>query len=166
MKHSVLRAAAASATGLAVISWPLIAHSQDERGASPPPPRDVYMVQEKRPNAGLIASGALMFGIPYASSIVVAAASDRPSDQKLYFPVVGPWMNLADRGTCTEPRCDNETGNKVLLVANGIFQGVGALEIVAGFLFPSTHTVARTVGVHVTPTAGLSSVGVMAYGTF
>lgn len=179
MKHSVLRAAAASATGVALISWSFIAHGQDEHGASSSPsaapapapvvvapPRDFYVIEEKTPNIGLITGGAVMFGVPYAASVVVAAASDRPSDHNLYIPLAGPWMDLAKRGSCVGTRCESETGNKVLLVADGIFQGVGALEIVAGFLFPSTRTVARTAGVHVTPTAGFSSAGVAVYGAF
>src|SRR5262249_20704658 len=130
------------------------------------PPRGYYVVEEKTPNLGLISSGAVMFGVPYAASVIVAAASDRSSDQHLYIPLAGPWMNLANRGTCVGSRCENETGNKVLLVANGIFQGVGALEIVAGFLFPETRMVVRTGGVHVAPTVGLSSAGIAAYGAF
>jgi hypothetical protein len=53
-------------------------------------------------------------------------------------------------------------------VADGVFQGAGMAQIVAGFLFPEKRTVTRSAerGVHVSPTAGLGSVGITAYGAF
>jgi hypothetical protein len=181
MKGCIRHAATVTAATLVLTAWTSHAladetsHAQDPSTTNvgpvaPPvvisPPRDVITIQEKTPNAGLITSGVMLFGIPYAASVIVAASSDRQGDKNLYIPVVGPWMDLADRGQCFGPRCDNETSNQVLLVANGILQGVGVLQIVGGFVFPSTRTVTRTAGVHVTPTGGRSSVGLAAYGSF
>jgi len=39
------------------------------------------------------------------------------------------------------PGCDRENTYKVLLVADGVLQGLGALEILGGLLFPETKTV-------------------------
>ena len=175
MKSTISHAATLAAAALVLTAWTSQARA-DEHGSAPEgsttyvtpvaPPRDVITYQEKRPNAGLITGGAIMFGIPYASSVIVAASSNREGDKNLYIPLAGPWMDLANRGRCIGFSCDNETSNKVLLVVDGILQGVGALQVVSGFIFPSTRTVTRTVGVHVTPTGGRSSVGLAAYGSF
>lgn len=96
------------------------------------------------PNRGLLRSGLFMLGVPYVTSVIVAAQSDHPGDNNLYIPVAGPWMDLAGRGSCGNvggPSCDGETVNKVLLVVDGIFQGLGALDIVGAFVFPETRTV-------------------------
>jgi len=42
------------------------------------------------PNRELLHSGIFALGVPYASSIVVAATSDRAEDKHLYIPVAGP----------------------------------------------------------------------------
>jgi hypothetical protein len=175
MKSSISHAATVVAAALVLTAWTSQARA-DEQGSTNAgsttyvtpvaPTRDVITTQQRVPNAGLITSGAIMFGVPYASSVIVAASSDRQGDKNLYIPLAGPWMDLADRGRCRGFSCDNETSNQVLLVFNGILQGVGALQIVSGFVFPSTKTVTRTVGVHVTPTGGRSSMGLAAYGSF
>jgi hypothetical protein len=175
MKSSISRAASVAVAALVLTAWTSQARA-DELTSAPgssttyvtpvAPTRDVITFQEKVPNAGLITGGAIMFGIPYATSVIVAASSDRAGDKHLFIPLAGPWMDLADRGRCRGFSCDNETSNQVLLVVDGILQGVGALQIVSGFIFPSTKTVTRTVGVHVTPTGGRSSVGLAAYGSF
>jgi hypothetical protein len=96
------------------------------------------------PNRELLHSGIFALGVPYVASVVVAASSDRPEDKHLYIPVAGPWMDLANRSGCGnagQPSCDKETAYKVLLIGNGILQGVGTLEIFGSFLFPETRTV-------------------------
>ncbi|MFT3772137.1 MAG: hypothetical protein QM820_42570 [Minicystis sp.] len=131
------------------------------------PGRDIITFQETTPNGALIGSGALMLGLSYGGSIVVAAASDRQDDQHLYIPVVGPWMDIANREPCRGYDCGaNETANKIMLVTDGVFQGVGMLQIVGGFLFPETRTITRAVGVHVTPTVGKNMLGLTASGSF
>jgi hypothetical protein len=124
------------------------------------------------PNSTMLGSGLFTFGVPYIASVVVAANSDHAGDNHLYIPVVGPWLDFANRGDCGaigQQSCDNETVNKVLLVVDGVFQGVGALEIVGAFLSPET----RTVSVATNPrfklgpsSVGRSGYGVAAVGTF
>jgi hypothetical protein len=159
-------------TVLAVALGAAAARADDgRRWRGPPvviagPPRDVITYEQKSPNSALIGSGALMLGISYGSSVVVAAASGRAGDENLYIPVAGPWMDLTSRGAC-EPYClGNETANKVMLVTDGVFQGVGMLQILGGFLFPETRTVTRAAGVHVMPMGGKGTVGIAAYGAF
>jgi hypothetical protein len=101
-------------------------------------------VTESGPNRALLSSGVFALGVPYVASVIVATQSDHPGDNNLYIPVVGPWMDLADRGGCDnfgQPSCKTETGYKVLLVADGILQGIGALDIVGAFMFPETRSV-------------------------
>jgi len=101
------------------------------------------------PNRALLHTGIFVFGVPYVASVIVAASSDHQGDHNLYLPVVGPWMDLAGRGSCGnlgEMTCGNEAANKVLLVVDGVFQGLGALDIVGAFVFPETRTISTPVG--------------------
>ena len=124
------------------------------------------------PNRELLHSGLFALGVPYVASVIVAASGDRSEDKNLYIPVAGPWMDLADRSGCGhagEASCDKETVYKVLLIGNGILQGVGALEIVGSFLFPETRTVTTRAErrVLVTPYyAGTGNYGLSAFALF
>jgi hypothetical protein len=130
------------------------------------PTRDVVMIQETVPNSRLITSGVVMFGIPYGISIISGATSARSADSRLYIPVVGPWMDLAARNDEIGLRGHRDTGNRVLLVADGIFQGLGVLQIIGGFVFPTTRVVTTSATVQVAPTVGSSLVGIGAVGRF
>ncbi|MFI5302306.1 MAG: hypothetical protein ACHREM_29795, partial [Polyangiales bacterium] len=46
------------------------------------------------PNPYLLATGFILWGVPYASSVVVAAQSSNPADQHLYISIAGPWIDL------------------------------------------------------------------------
>ena len=130
-------------------------------------PRDTITYQESMPNGALIASGLTMFGVSYIPSMIVAASSNQPGDTSLFVPVVGPWMDLAQRDNgCFYGRCEHDTGNKVMLVMNGVFQGLGALQIAGGFLFPTTRTVTQVASVHVLPSVSATQVGLTAVGAF
>ena len=72
-------------------------------------------------------------------------------------PVLGPWLALSQWGNCpvSNPSCDTNTTDKVMLVADGIFQAAGVISMVDGLLDPSRHAgMVHTAdkGVHVTPT--------------
>jgi hypothetical protein len=128
-------------------------------------PRAHETIVSSGPNSAMLGSGLFTFGVPYIASVVVAANSDHPGDKNLYLPVVGPWLDFANRGDCgglAQRSCDNETVNKVLLAVDGIFQGVGALEIVGAFLSPETRTV--TVATEPRFKLGPSSIGRTGYG--
>ncbi len=125
---------------LALMGCARVASAQD--AAAPKP----YVVSDQTattgPNRPLLHSGIWILGLSYVPAVVVAATSSRYGDKNLYIPVVGPWLDLATRGSCpTNVACNNETVNKVLLVVDGIFQGFGALDIVSAFVFPETRTV-------------------------
>jgi len=117
-------------------------------------------------NAPLFATGALVFAGSYGAAAIVAATSDHPGADRLYVPVAGPWLALNDWGDCpiSEPRCDENTTDKVLLVADGVFQAAGVVGMVAGVLSPTHHTVyqrtAAAKNYKITPTRhGFAVVG-------
>ena len=137
--------------------------------AAAPVGSDVHGEETTTPNRGLIITGALMFGVPYLTSAVVAAESGHDGDSHLAVPIVGPWIDLGTRGGCPPGNvsCDTETTNKVLLVADGILQGVGVLEILGGFLYPEKHVKERARPVakeKPTITVAPSHVGYFGYG--
>jgi hypothetical protein len=129
--------------------------------------RDVITYEESMPNGALIGAGLTMFGASYIPSMIVAMSSDLPTDKTLFVPVVGPWINLAQRDNdCPYGRCQRDAGNKVMLVMDGVFQGLGALQIAGGFLFPTTRTVTQVAGVRVLPSVSATQVGLTAVGSF
>lgn len=111
-------------------------------------------------NAPMFATGAVVFAGSYGASAIVASQSDHVGADRLYVPVVGPWLALNDWGDCPveQPRCDQNTTDKVLLVADGVFQAAGLVTMVSSLLSPTHHTVygARvakdTTKTRVTPT--------------
>lgn len=95
--------------------------------------------KNSRPNRPLLITGLVFLGGAYAASAIVAGTSDRPEDEKLFYPVVGPWMDLNDRD-CDRNPCSNKTLNQVLLVGDGIVQGLGALSLVLSVIVPEKTT--------------------------
>jgi hypothetical protein len=92
-------------------------------------------------NRPLMITGALVLVGSYIPSAIVAFTSDRPSDQKnLYYPIVGPWMDLADRDCSNRPCPSGDALGKVLLIGAGVGQGLGALGIVTSFFLPNKVT--------------------------
>jgi hypothetical protein len=142
-RHTILTMMAA-ASSLLVATTAVTARAEEPAAASAPG-REITTTQT-RPSRTMLRSGVFLLGVPYVSSIVVAATSDHKGDQHLYVPVAGPWMDLSDRSCQPAQVCKNEGLYKGLLIANGVFQGVGALEIVGAFLFPETVTSKTNVG--------------------
>ncbi len=176
MKRSIIPIAAALAVGLGALASSGAARAEAAvkvtaaraiLPGSTSVPHDVITYEESMPNGALIGSGLTMLGASYIPSMIVAASSDHPGDMALYVPVAGPWMNLAERDSgCPGGRCDNDAANKVLLVADGVFQGLGTLQILGGFLFPTTRTVTQVAGVHVLPSVTAHDVSLTATGRF
>ncbi len=164
----------------ASLAWSSSALAQDTVIVQQPPPTAVttYPGQETEtvtekggPSSGMLASGAVLFGVTYGSSLIVGLSSDRDDDEHLVVPFAGPWLDLASREGCNEAveSCDWETTYKVLLVGDGILQAVGGVLIVGAFLNPEERTVTRTAEapkVKVAPVVGQNSYGLMASGSF
>jgi hypothetical protein len=135
---------------------------------SPTPPaeaRESITVYNKHyPNTPILVGGGLLLAGVYAATAGTVGAAGKIGDHDLYIPVVGPWINIAER-SCTGD-CPNESRDKGLIIASGIAQGVGALMVGASFLIPEKIPAARihagSMNMLVAPTAG----GVGAVGTF
>jgi hypothetical protein len=88
------------------------------------------------PKQSLLRTGALTLGVSYVPALVVGVTSPLPEDRYLLAPVAGPWLDLGNRN-CDD--CEHEKLNRVMLVTDGIIQGIGALEIIGSFLFWETR---------------------------
>ncbi len=128
----------------------------------------VTLYDKRTPNrAYLITGGALLIGT-YATTAAFAGANGPVGDKDLYIPVVGPWINIANR-SC-QGDCPHETRDVVLIAGSGVLQGVGAAMVLTSFFIPEKVPTARItagpVKMQVTPTAGMGAGGVGAFGTF
>ena len=135
-----------------------------------------YETVEDSWNAPVFTTGALVFAGSYGAAVITAASLEDDQRERwaerLYVPVVGPWLALNDYGNdcpIAEPQCDDETTTKVLLVADGVFQAAGVVTMVSGLLRPSYHKrVIRTTSndrVRVRPTVvGRGGSGLMVFG--
>jgi hypothetical protein len=91
-------------------------------------------------------TGLVLGGVPYVGSIAVAASSSHVGDSNLWIPIVGPYIDVANRGGCpASGSCGGETGNKALLIGDGVIQTIGAIEILGSFIFPETIRTTATV---------------------
>jgi hypothetical protein len=125
---ALLAAAPAHAENNVVVTSPATAPAGTETGMLP--------------NPYLLRSGVFTLGASYVPALVVAISSDRSEDKRLYAPVVGPWLDLADRQSCSGGCSTHETVNRVLLVTDGVFQGIGVLQIVGSLIFPVQNRIA------------------------
>jgi hypothetical protein len=138
------------------------------RGATPmqvSEPRESITVYNKHvPNTPMLVGGAVLLGATYATTAAFVGANGKIGDHDLYIPIVGPWINLADRSCVGD--CPHDDRDKALIVASGIGQGAGALLGLVSFFVPEKVPAARIqagpVKMIVAPTAG----GVGAVGTF
>jgi hypothetical protein len=134
-----------------------------------PPPRareTIVARQAIRPHRPLLIAGSsMLFGSYAATAAVTAVASyeGRTADERLYLPVVGPWMHLMDT---TEGTLD-----MILIAGSGVAQGVGLGLTVLGLVIPEKIPAAtiEALGTKVNLTAtsfGRGSAGVGATGQF
>jgi hypothetical protein len=129
----------------------------------------VDVVERSWPNRPMLVTGLVVLGGTYGASVIVGAVSDREADEKLFLPVVGPWLDLKNRD-CEVNDCGNDTFNKVLLIGDGALQGIGALAIVLSLVVPeSTKKPWYLIGdekLSVAPQVGNAVTGLSASGRF
>jgi hypothetical protein len=147
---------------------PLPATSVDLSAPTDAPP--VIVAEHRFLNRKLFVSGLVLFGGTYTASMIVGAESSRDQDHKdLFYPVVGPWMDIGHRD-CGTNTCTNEAGAVTLLILDGIGQGVGILAIIASVAIPERITRKYFLGsekLSVTPMRmGLAAYGLGAHGSF
>lgn len=113
----------------AAFTWPAVA------GAQNPVPETNYGYEQTRPNRPLLITGASLLVGSYATSAIIGMVNDRKADERLAIPVVGPWLDLANR-ECNIHPCENENWSKVALIASGVLQGAGLIGVVSSFFVP------------------------------
>ena len=92
-------------------------------------------------NRPLLLTSFLLFGGTFGASAIDAATSGRDADKNnLYYPVVGPWRDYANRCGAAHPCNGNETGYKALLILDGVGQGLGAIGMVTSLFVPERST--------------------------
>ncbi len=125
--------------------------------------------------SNLFLAGVVTFTLSYLPAVMTAGNSSLAVDRQLYVPVAGPWLDLAMRPNCGpgSMSCSAETMNQGLLIADGFFQGLAMVQLLAslGALAHDSMGVATTVddkpGVHVRPAqVGRGAYGLAAVGKF
>jgi hypothetical protein len=136
--------------------------------ATLPPETEVEDIRRYtvRPNRPMIWTGLGLLGVSYTASAVLSADSSRPSDQYLLVPVAGPWLALAHRDCGAMPCNHEDDADRVLLIADGVFQGMGALLMLGGLIVPETIEEVKKPTVKVTPVSVRGGGGVGVTGTF
>lgn len=186
LKNTLQSIAVASAL---LTTWGGIASAQQRPGTNAPTPLpasdmassasrapilqepyiDATAEKSTLPNTPLLATGVVLLGASYGASAIGAWRSDSETDDKLYYPVVGPWMALNDRDCSVDP-CSRKTLDTTLLVGSGVLQGIGALSVVMSLFVPRTTTqswyLIGSDDVNVTPLGGYGELGAVATGRF
>ena len=178
---AVVSALAISSTGIAAAQQrpgtnaptPVPATEETRGAASAPIVEEPYIEataeRSSLPNGPLLATGVVVLGASYGASVIAAARSDSETDDKLYYPVVGPWMALNDRDCSADP-CSRKTLDTALLVGSGVLQGLGALSMVLGLVIPEKTTqswyLIGSEDFNVTPVGGSGELGAVAVGRF
>ena len=134
------------------------------------PPRDEPAFSKVKPNRALLIAGGSMLLASYATTAIVGAVSPLAADEKLFVPVVGPWLNLAER-PCSLGACGGkEDLTNAFILGGGITQAVGLGLAVLSLVVPEkrrapTVTTASPT-VRVTPISFGRGGGLGAVGTF
>ncbi len=125
------------------------------------------------PSMEMVGSGIGTFTLSYIPAVVVGATSGLDADRMLFVPLAGPWMDLAQRPRCGPVlSCKPEDTDKVLLVTDGVFQAIGAITIVGGFLTTSherrtVRAADRGLTLRISPASvGGKGYGLVALGSF
>ena len=122
----------------------------------------------------LLSTGIGLLVIGYGSSVVAGAVSNRDEDKNLFIPVVGPWMDLADRDCGSRGCGGNEDLAKAMIVTSGIVQGAGVLLGIGSLIIPETtstteekrRTAATKPTIKVTPVSFGAGAGAGVVGRF
>ena len=110
-----------------VVQQPVGQTTTTQAPYNPPGAESSEKTIEKRPHSTLLSTGVGLFVIGYGSSVVAGAISNRDEDKNLFIPVVGPWMDLANRDCGSRGCGGNEDLAKAMIVTSGIVQGAGVL---------------------------------------
>lgn len=114
--------------------------------------------QMMQPGRMLVATGALTLFASYLPALVVAATSDHRGDKALYVPLVGPWVDLAQRGCMAGERlhCGSTPMETAGLVIMGLSHLAGVVQIVAGLSMPDRPMVVMPATAKAKTTFGIA----------
>ena len=126
MRTNSIRRFAASALAVAVLGIGATASAQQSVVVAGDDDNDGG---SRGPNAFLFNSGLITTGLSYTPALIVAVNSDRSEDKYLYAPFVGPWLDLGARDG------EGDKVDRTLLVVDGVFQTIGAIQLIASFMF-------------------------------
>jgi hypothetical protein len=115
------------------------------------------------PSDVLALTGLILFGSAYTDSIFVAIISDRDADKRLFIPVAGPWLDLAQRD-CSG--CSAEWLSRALLIVNGVAQGLGVTLMIASLFVPDGPRGVGAGRLRIAPMLGRGEVGLAGAATF
>lgn len=170
------------AASLLIGSWASTGHAQGDATITTTQPAPVVTERGSytRPNRPLIVASVALLAISYTPAVVVAATSPHVGDNRLFIPVAGPWMDLAQRPKCGDGEgrtgCRNEFFNDAALILTGVAHAAGVIGLVTAFFAPEERSVSVVTGsnappakhfsIHFTPTTvgrsaapGLAAVG-------
>jgi hypothetical protein len=158
---------------LPIVAIELVPVAANAQRSSGPVVVEETTSQASGPSMEMVASGIVIFGLAYVPAVVVGSSSGLDADRTLLVPVAGPWIDFTQRPGCSGGSgCNQENTNKVLLVTDGVFQGIGVLTTLGGFLTPAhERTTVELAGVqptwHLSPASfGAGAYGMAAAGTF
>jgi hypothetical protein len=136
-----------------------------------PIPPGYRVVKQRR--RGLIIAGSIVVGVPWVFGVTAATADNfQDGTGFLVVPVLGPWLMLATsaRDNCSpnDGLCSSsKSGERAVLVLDGLVQAAGATMFFAGMLVPRLRLVRNDVVVSVIPMElGHGAHGLGAVGTF
>jgi hypothetical protein len=163
---------AALACGVATATVGLAAKAQSAVSI----PTAVPIMEESRilPNPALLGGGLGTIVLGYTPAMIVGIVSDHKGDNKLFIPVVGPWLDLGQRGCSgttvvgpngpfdlsSQQNCGTSGIETAALIVTGVVQGVGAAEMVASFFIPQR----RFAPVHASKKTPTLTVGPSSFG--
>lgn len=136
-----------------------------------PAPTGYYL--EERARRGPIIAGAIVFGIPYALGLSIAAGADFDNQSGyLAIPVAGPWITMAARDECDDDPndydidCAGDSTLRTFLVLDGLMQATGAALFIWGVTSKTHRYVRNDVGLRLSPARVGKGYGFAAVGWF
>jgi|GEM_PF-2508760 len=160
--------APAGAAAVGETSATTITSAYDTPVVMPPrdPGEDTTIFTKRTPNTALLVGGGSVLVSTYAVTAALAAINGPTEDNRLYIPIVGPWINLAERSS-NRP---DHTRDVIAVTSSGILQGVGAALAITSFFVPeklATATItAGGLKIQVSPIAEVGQGGLRASGRF
>jgi hypothetical protein len=126
---------------------------------------------ESSGNAAFAVLGLVTAAVGYAPSLYVGATSSLKADRVLLLPVLGPWIDLATRPSCTTDQkikdasgldtCSPESIAKAGLIAAGGFEALGTVLFLVGLPSRAVFVEDKRTGLRVEPLLSASGASIV-----